>query len=86
MAALALLEDLANGRIQKDRFFKDQQDLLANDDEWRINRFRLPRAVLLDLCAVVGPALQRSTHRNQAVLTTDNSRISGNRHFSKGIG
>ncbi|KAJ4923071.1 hypothetical protein JOQ06_027807 [Pogonophryne albipinna] len=67
MADLALLEDLANGRVRRERNFRDQQDLLANDDEWLMSRFRLPRAVLLELCAVLGPALQRSTLRNRAV-------------------
>ncbi len=50
-----------------DQIFRDQQDLLANDDEWLMSRLPLPRAVLLDLCAVLGPALQRSTCRNRAV-------------------
>lgn len=67
MAYLALLEDVANARLRRERIFRDQLDLLANDDEWLMSRFRLPRAVLLDLCAVLGPALQRSTRRNRAV-------------------
>ena len=67
MAALALLEDMANGRIWREQIFRDRQDLLANDDEWLMSRFRLPKAVLLDLCVVVGPTLQRSTRRNQAM-------------------
>ncbi|XP_042275403.1 putative nuclease HARBI1 [Thunnus maccoyii] len=46
---------------------RDQQDLLGDDDEWLISQFRLPQAVLLDLSAVLGSALQRSNHRNQAV-------------------
>lgn len=67
MADLALLEDLANGRVRRVRNFRDRQDLLANDDEWLMSRFRLPRAVLLELCAVLGPELERSTRRNRAV-------------------
>lgn len=67
MADLALLEDVANGRIRSERIFRQQEDLLANEDEWLMSRFRLPRAVLLDLCGLLGPALQRSTRRNHAV-------------------
>ncbi len=36
MAALALLEDLV--RLWTERIFRDQQDLLANDDEWLMNK------------------------------------------------
>ena len=32
MAALALLEDLANGAIRRERVFRERKDLLANDD------------------------------------------------------
>lgn len=67
MAYLALLEDVANGRIRRERVFRDQQDLLANDDEWLMSRFRLPRAVLLHLIAELGPALERGTRRNHAI-------------------
>lgn len=48
MAALAMLEDLVNGRIRREEIFRHPPDLLAND-EWRIGQFRLPRTVLLDL-------------------------------------
>ncbi len=67
MAYLALLEDVAHGRLRRERVFRDQQDLLANDDEWLMSRFRLPRAVLLDICHALGPALQRGSRRNHAV-------------------
>ena len=39
MAALAVLEDIANGAIGRDRVFKDREDLLAHDDNWLISRF-----------------------------------------------
>ncbi len=67
MDALALLEDLANGRIRRERVFRDHQDFLAHDNDWLISRFRLPRALLLDLCAELGPVLERPTHRNHAI-------------------
>ncbi|KAK0150843.1 putative nuclease HARBI1 [Merluccius polli] len=41
MAALALLEDLANGAIRRERVFREREDLLANDDNWLISRFRM---------------------------------------------
>ena len=37
MTALALLEDVANGRIQREQNFRDQQDPLANSDEWQMS-------------------------------------------------
>ncbi len=76
MAALALLEDIVNGNIWRERIFREREDLLANEDDWLMSRFRLPRAVLLELCAELRPALERSTARNQGlsvptqVLTT----------------
>lgn len=67
MAHLALLEDLAEGRLRRERHFRDRHDLLANNDDWLISRFRLPRAVLLDLCAELRPQLERPTRRNHAI-------------------
>ncbi|KAL6478454.1 hypothetical protein MHYP_G00142890 [Metynnis hypsauchen] len=66
MAALALLEDIANGRIRRERVFRDHYDFLAHDDDWLISRFRFPRAVLLELCAELGPVLERDTARSRA--------------------
>ncbi|XP_062373197.1 putative nuclease HARBI1 [Sardina pilchardus] len=76
MAVLALLEDVANGRIRRERVYHDYHDFLAHDDDWLISRFRLPRAILLELCAELGPRLERETARSHAlpvplqVLTT----------------
>uniref|UniRef100_A0A8C9ZM49 Putative nuclease HARBI1 n=1 Tax=Sander lucioperca TaxID=283035 RepID=A0A8C9ZM49_SANLU len=67
MAALALLEDIANRRIRREREFRDQTDLLAHDDDWLMSRFRLPKAILLELCTELGPALQRETVRNHGL-------------------
>ena len=39
---------------------------MSDDDEWLMSRFRLPRAVLLQLIAELGPALERGTRRNRA--------------------
>ncbi|KAL6481118.1 hypothetical protein MHYP_G00091980 [Metynnis hypsauchen] len=66
MAALALLEDIANGRIRRERVFRDHYDFLAHDDDWLISRFRFPRAVLLELCAELGPVLEREAARSRA--------------------
>ncbi len=41
-------------------------DFLAQDDEWLMRQFRFPRAVLLELCAELGPLLERQTQRNSA--------------------
>lgn len=64
---MALLEDYTNGRIRRERVFRDHDDFLAHDDEWLISRFRFPRAVLLDLCAELGPVLERATRWNHAI-------------------
>ncbi|KAJ8364716.1 hypothetical protein SKAU_G00135470 [Synaphobranchus kaupii] len=37
MAALALLEDIANRAIRRERVFRDRADLFAHDDEWLIS-------------------------------------------------
>ncbi|XP_059915803.1 putative nuclease HARBI1 [Gadus macrocephalus] len=76
MAALALLEDIANGQIRRECIFREREDLLANDDDWLMSRFSFPRPVLLELCAELRPALERHTARSQGlsvptqVLTT----------------
>ncbi|KAJ8403265.1 hypothetical protein AAFF_G00354820 [Aldrovandia affinis] len=67
MATLALLEDIANRAIRRERVFRDRPDFFAHDDEWLISRYRLPRAMLLELCAQMGPNLQRHTNCNQAI-------------------
>ncbi|KAL6468330.1 hypothetical protein MHYP_G00240070 [Metynnis hypsauchen] len=66
MAALALLEDVANGRIRREHVFRDHYDFLAHDDDWLISHFRFPRAVLLELCAELGPVLEREAARSRA--------------------
>ncbi|KAL2086050.1 hypothetical protein ACEWY4_017109 [Coilia grayii] len=67
MAVLALLEDIANGRIRRERVFHDHNDFLAHDDDWLISRFRFPRAILLELCAELSPGLERETARRHAL-------------------
>ncbi|KAJ8364930.1 hypothetical protein SKAU_G00137610 [Synaphobranchus kaupii] len=67
MAALALLEDIANRAIRRERVFRDRADFFAHDDEWLISRYHLPRATLLELCAQMGPNLQTRTNCNQAI-------------------
>ncbi|KAL6470507.1 hypothetical protein MHYP_G00216260 [Metynnis hypsauchen] len=41
--------------------------ILAHDDDWLISRFRFPRAVLLELCAELGPVWERDTARSRAL-------------------
>lgn len=67
MAALALLEDVANRAIRREHQFMEREDLLLNCDEWLMSRFRLTRAILLQLCEELRPALQRTTARSRAV-------------------
>ncbi|XP_039602158.1 putative nuclease HARBI1 [Polypterus senegalus] len=67
MADLALLEDLQQALLHRDRVFIDRTDLLAESDEWLISRFRLPRAIFLDLCQQSSQLLERPTKRTSAV-------------------
>ncbi|XP_048845582.1 putative nuclease HARBI1 [Brienomyrus brachyistius] len=67
MAYLALLEDIARSQIRRERVFRDRSDFFSNDDWWLISRFRLPRAILMELCNELAPTLERPTSRNHAV-------------------
>ncbi|KAK0148559.1 hypothetical protein N1851_011116 [Merluccius polli] len=40
-----LLEDLANGAIRRERVFREREDLLANDDNWLMSRFRISHGI-----------------------------------------
>jgi len=69
MAALAVLEDFANGAIQRERVFRDRKDLLAHNGDWLISRFRrFPRAIFLELCAELRPSLEGNAEANQLGL------------------
>ncbi len=37
MDALALLEDYVNGRLRRERVFRDHEVFLAHDDDWLIS-------------------------------------------------
>ena len=67
MAALAVFEDIANGAIRREHVFRDREDLLAHEDSCLISRFRFLRAILLELCAELWPALERNTERIHAL-------------------
>lgn len=67
MAALALLKDIANHGMRRQRVFRDWADFFAYDDEWLMSRYRLPRATLLQLCAQISPNLQKHTNPNRAI-------------------
>lgn len=76
MAALAVLEDIVNGAIRRQRGFRDREDFLAHQDNWFISRFRFQRAILLELYTEMWPALEHNTARSHVlpvpiqVLTT----------------
>ncbi|XP_061595266.1 putative nuclease HARBI1 [Cololabis saira] len=76
MAVLLVVDDCNNGRIRRERVFRDHTDLLAHDDDWLFSRFRFPRPILLEFCAELGPSLERGTRRSHLlpvplqVLTT----------------
>ncbi|KAM3622443.1 uncharacterized protein V6R79_025280 [Siganus canaliculatus] len=57
MAALALLEDVANCALRREHIFMEQEDLFHNPDQWLMNRYRLQ----------LQPWLQRRTAGSRAV-------------------
>ena len=64
---LALLEDIANGRIRRERVFRDYYAFLAYDDDWLISRFRF----LYPLNSVLSWAgLQRESRISSIQLLT----------------
>lgn len=67
MADIALLLDLADRALRKRRIFRDRADLLAENDDWLISRFRLPRPVLLHLCNILEDNLRRQTRRSHSI-------------------
>jgi len=67
MAYLALLEDLANNALRRERVFQDRTDLLRESTEWLLSRYCFPKNVLLDLCRDLGPVLERETNRTKAI-------------------
>lgn len=43
---------------------------LAHDDNWMISHFRFLRAILLELCSALDPALERGMARNHTLPVT----------------
>lgn len=88
MAVLALLEDIVNGCIRKERVFCNDYDFLAHDDDWLISLFRLPWAILLELCAELSMGLERE--KESRITSTNPSPndacFSGNRNIPEGFG
>uniref|UniRef100_A0A3B4Z0H8 DDE Tnp4 domain-containing protein n=1 Tax=Stegastes partitus TaxID=144197 RepID=A0A3B4Z0H8_9TELE len=66
-AHLALLEDLANHVLRRERVFKLSADVFAERTEWLLSKYRFPREILLDLCRDLGPILERETRRTKAI-------------------
>lgn len=58
ISALSSLKDIANGRIRK-----EQAKFLVDYSNWFISCFRFSGAMLLELRAVLGVALERNTAR-----------------------
>ena len=88
MAVLALLEDIANGRIQRELVLRDYYDFLSYGDDHNdmvmmlISRIRFPRAILLELCTKLGPGRERETARSHTLpvqYDPDYTWFSGNR-------
>ncbi|KAM3604184.1 uncharacterized protein V6R79_007439 [Siganus canaliculatus] len=59
MAALALLEDVANCALRREHIFMEQEDLFHNPDQWLMSRYRLQLQLQ--------PWLQRRTAGSRAV-------------------
>ncbi|XP_062295779.1 putative nuclease HARBI1 [Scomber scombrus] len=67
IAYLLLLDALARQGLGRERVFRDRADVFAETDEWLMQRFRLPRAVLLDICNLLQPNLTKETRRSDPV-------------------
>ncbi len=89
MVSLALLEDTGNGTVWRRHVFMDHTDLLVQDDDWLMSPFRMPKAIILELWAELGPALERKTARNHALSTPSEAlttlRFFATRAFQKEI-
>jgi len=86
MAALAVLEDFANGAIRREHVFRDREDLLAHDDNWLIRRFESNPPETVRRAA---PALERNTATSHALLvpTGDvHTEVPSNRGIPEGAG
>ena len=55
MAYLALLEDLENRALRRERVFKERADLFSESTEWLLSRYRFPKNILMDLCRDLQP-------------------------------
>ncbi len=67
MAYLALLEDLENRALRRERVFKERADLFSESTEWLLSRYRFPKDILIDLCRDLQPMLERETKRTKAI-------------------
>lgn len=67
MAILLLLQPIADRALARERIFLDHVDLFARSDVYLFSRFRLPRAVLMELCNSLEPALRSRTRRSNPV-------------------
>lgn len=67
MANLALLEDLAQAALRRERVFNERADLFAESDTWLISRFCFPRHILLYVCNQLSPVLERETKCTNAI-------------------
>ena len=66
MAYLALLEDLENRALRRERVFKERADLLSESTEWLLSRYRFPKNILMELCQDFQPMFERETQRTKA--------------------
>lgn len=67
MAHLALLEDLVNHALRRERIFRERADLFGESTEWLLSRYRFPKQILLNLCHDLGPMLEQETKRTRAI-------------------
>ena len=52
MAYLALLEDLENRALRRERVFKERADLLSESTEWLLSRYRFPKNILMSYAVI----------------------------------
>lgn len=57
-------------QLQLERVFRDHKDFLAHDDERLMSWFQFPRAILLELCAELGPIYRDRPRKKGTIPVT----------------
>lgn len=67
MAYLLLLDALAHQALGRRHVFRECADILSETDEWLLSHFRLPQAVLLNICDLLEPQPTREMRQSNPI-------------------